>query len=232
MPEPDRPRPSRRTLTLIVTPIVIVVAFGYAGQAFFPTLLDRHPLALVAMEPRNRNIILVAGEVAFWPLLIVATLRRLATDPLFYLLGRLYGDAGVRWAEKKLGDAGVIVTTLERWFAKAGPLLVMLAPGLYVCVLAGAAGMHPVLFFALNILGTVAMVSLMYWFSDRIDPVISPVTEFIQRYALPLTVVSFALTAVWLMDQRRRGRSELETVDEFEAELEAAAEEVRSTDDG
>ena len=74
---------------LIVVPILAVVALGTLGNALHAPLLKEHPLWLVAMEPRNRFLLLVAEKVSFWPFLVVATVRRLASDPLFYLLGHL-----------------------------------------------------------------------------------------------------------------------------------------------
>ena len=81
------PSPRRRTLTLIVVPILAVVVVGNLGNLFHAPLLRDHPLWLVAMEPRNRFLLLVAEKVSFWPYLAVATVRRLISDPLFYLLG-------------------------------------------------------------------------------------------------------------------------------------------------
>ncbi|MGH9165686.1 MAG: hypothetical protein ACRDZW_09270, partial [Acidimicrobiales bacterium] len=73
-----RPPPSRRTLALIVVPIVALIVVGNIGNAIHPTLVNDHPLLLVGLEPRNRFLLLVASKVDFVPFLVVATLRRLA----------------------------------------------------------------------------------------------------------------------------------------------------------
>ena len=220
-PTLSRPQrtPSRRTLVLIVVPILAVVVVGTVGNAIHPSLVNSHPLVLVAMEPRNRFLLLVAEKVSFWPFLLVATIRRLVSDPLFYLLGYLYGERGVRWMERKMGEGGGLVRGIERGFSKAAPVMVFLFPGAIVCVLAGATGMSPVWFLALNVAGTVTVVSLVYRFADVLHGPISAINRFYGNNTKLITAVSVALTLYWLWDQRRKGRSELQSISSIEKEL-------------
>ncbi len=220
-----RPHPSRRTLALIVGPILAVIVVGTVGNAIHPTLVNNHPLWLVAMEPRNRYLLLVAEKVSFVPFLVVATLRRLVSDPLFYLLGYLYGESGVRWMEKRMGDGGSLVRALERGFVKAAPVVVFLFPGAIVCVLAGATGMNPFLFVLLNVAGTVTVVTLLYHFAEFVETPIGAVNGFYSRNGVILTVISVLLTIWWVWDQRRRGRSEIQSLDAIEKELSEGEEE-------
>jgi membrane protein DedA with SNARE-associated domain len=219
---PGRPHPSRRTLALILGPIVAVVIVGTLGNMFHPRLLRDHPLWLVAMEPRNRYLLLVAEKVDFVPYLLVATVRRLISDPLFYLIGLLYGDAGVRWIESRLGDDVGLVRAMERGFRKAAPLMVFLFPGAIVCVLAGATGMSPVVFLACNVIGTVTVVSLLYRFAEVFDGPLGAVNGFYARNNTVLTVISVVAVGFWIWDQRRRGKSELKSIGTMERELEEA----------
>ncbi|MDP9070994.1 MAG: hypothetical protein M3N68_06875 [Actinomycetota bacterium] len=216
---PERPRPGRRTLALIVGPILVVIVVGTIGNAIHPSLVNNHPLWLVAMEPRNRYLLLVAEKVSFVPFLVVATVRRLVSDPLFYLLGYLYGDSGVRWIERKMGEGGSVVRTMERGFSRAAPAMVFLFPGAIVCVLAGATGMSPVLFLALNVAGTLTVVSLVYRFAEFLDGPLGAVNRFYANNGRTLTVISVVLTLYWLWDQRRRGKSELQSISTIEKEL-------------
>lgn len=233
-PAPVR-HPSRRTLVLIVGPILAVVVVGTLGNMFHPALLRDHPLWLVAMEPRNRFLLLVAGRVDFVPFLVVATLRRLSSDPLFFLLGALYGDAGVRWVEHRMGDNAGILRTIERAFARAAPVMVFLFPGAVVCVLAGATGMRPVLFVALNLAGTVVAVTAVYRFAEVFDGPLGSVNRFYGENTRLLTALSIMAVVAWFWLQRRRGTSELQTISAIEHELEAEAGDGRPSsadDDG
>jgi len=215
-----RPPPSRRTLNLIVGPILAVVVIGTLGNMFHPSLLKSHPLLLVAMEPRNRYLLLVADRVSFVPFLLVATIRRLVSDPLFYLLGYLYGENGVRWIERKMGEgSGPLVRGAERGFAKAAPVMVFVFPGAIVCVLAGATGMSPILFLALNVAGTVTVVSLLYRFAGFFEGPLGAVNRFYAHNNRTLTIISVVSTVLWLVMQRRQGKSELESISSIEKEL-------------
>lgn len=216
---PRRESPTRRTLVLIVVPILAVVVVGTIGNAVHPTLVRDHPLWLVAMEPRNRFLLLVAGKVSFWPFLVVATLRRLVSDPLFYLLGYLYGDRGVRWMERRMGEAGGVVRAIERGFTKAGPVLVFLFPGSLICVLAGATGMSPALFLVLNIVGTATVVTLLYQLAEVLDGPLGAINRFYGNNTRTLLIISVLATLYWLWDQRRRGRTEIQSISTIEKEL-------------
>src|SRR5688572_15169228 len=154
---------------MIVTPIIVLISIGTIANAIHPTLVKNHPLLLVALEPRNRWIILVAEKVSFWPLLVFGTVRRLASDPLFFLLGHLYGDNAVRWAERRFDANTGTVQKIEKVFQKAGPVLVFFFPGALVCVLAGATGMSPLLFFILNVVGTIFTVTVLYHFASVVE---------------------------------------------------------------
>ncbi len=229
---PQRPPPSRRTLALIVGPILAVVVVGTLGNMFHPALLRDHPLWLVAMEPRNRFLLLVAAEVDFVPFLVVATVRRLISDPLFFLLGYLYGTAGVRWIEGRMGDEVGIVRAIEKGFSKASPVMVFLFPGAVVCVLAGATGMSPVVFLALNLAGTVTVVTLLYRFAEVFDGPLGAVNRFYGDNARLLTVLSVVVVAAWVWGQRRRGKSDLRSIATIEKELaDAAGETARGRGD-
>lgn len=216
----ERPRPSRRTLALIVTPILVLWVLGIVGSALTPTLLAKNPLLLIVLEPRNRNLILVSQKVDQVPFLLVGFFRRVLTDPLFYLLGYLYGERAVRWAEHKMGEAGAFVRGVEKAFGKAGPLVVFLSPGALVCVLAGAAGMKPLMFAAMNVLGTVTILFVLYAFGDIFAGPVGGLNRFISSNFKWLTVLSVLATAWWIWDQKKRGTLELESVDEIAEQLE------------
>ena len=218
-----RPRPSRRTLTLLVAPIIVLVVIGWIGNAIHPALIKRdggHPLLLIAMEPRFRWMVLVANRVDYIPFIVVSTVRRLLSDPLFYLLGYYYGDAAVDWLKKRFDtDAGGIVGTVETLFRKAAPVMVFLYPGIFVCVLAGATGMSPVTFVLLNVVGTVVTGTGTYLLADAIREPIESITDFYSDNFRWLLVASIALTGLWLLDQWRRGRTDVQALTHLDDQL-------------
>lgn len=222
--ESERSRPSRRTLVAILIPIGIVYVTAIIGNAIHPRLLNDHPLWLVAMEPRTRYLLLVAAkDVDFIPFFVIATARRLLSDPLYYLLGVLYGKAGIRWIENRLGEGGAIIGPIQRGFSKAAPVFVFLLPGPLVCALAGSTGMNVLLFFALNIAGTISAVYVSYHFAGVVEGPLDAINNFYGRYGKWLTIASVAITILWFANQRRQGKGDFQSLDEIERELEGGS---------
>lgn len=214
-----RPPPSRRTLALLVVPIVALTAVSAVATALSPTLLADHPLVLVALEPRNRNLVLTASRVDAVPFVVFATVRRVISDPLYFALGYLYGQGAVRWIERRSGPGGRIVTFVERIFDRTAPLMVLLFPGILVCVLAGALRMRPRTFLLLNITGTVAVVLALRQFSQQLDGPVGAIQDFNDANVGWLTGLTVALVLGWLVWQRVRGTSELRSLRTIEGEL-------------
>src|SRR5256885_6012374 len=154
-------RPSRRQLALVVAPIVALVAAAYVGDALTTTWAERHPLLLVLLNARSRILVLTTNQLDAFSYYMAAGLRLLSSDPLFYLLGRWYGDAMVVWVEKRSKTFGEQVRLYERAFAKAAYPLVFIAPNPYICLFAGASGMAVPSFFTINIVGTLARLYLI-----------------------------------------------------------------------
>ena len=204
-------------LAVLVTLIVVFWVVGIAATAATSWLLAEHPLALVALEPRNRNLLLATPLVDdAVPFVVLATFRRVASDPVYFALGHLYGDRAITWVERRAGA----VRLLERAFRRASKLLVFAFPGLLVGVIAGATGMRTRTFLALNVAGTVLTVIALRLFAHQVEPVLDPIIEFNERNQTTITIVLVAGLGGWLLWQRRRGRSELDAVHDLVREVE------------
>jgi membrane protein DedA with SNARE-associated domain len=202
-------RRSRTQLTLIVTPIVALVIAAYVGDGLTTTWADRHPLLLVMLNARNRILVLTTNQLDALSYYLVGTLRLLASDPLFYLLGRWYGDAMVVWLEKRSKTFGEQIRLYERAFTRAAYPLVFIAPNPYICLFAGAAGMSLGSFFTVNIAGTLARLYLIRRLGQTFDEPIQSVLRFFGRYRLPLFVISVALVVFIVWKDRRQGKDEI-----------------------
>lgn len=227
---PARPAPSRRTLTLIVAPIIVIFVVGTIGNMIHPTLLVNAPLLLVAMEPRFRYMLLVAPRVELLPFMVIVLVRRLFADPFLFALGRLYGDSGVRWMERQLQDTIGWVRKVERGFGKAAWIFVLLWPGLVVCTLAGATGMRFATFIVLNVVGTVATTYLAYAASDLVSTPVNWVNNLYsgnQKLFLIISVISFGLM---FLTRRMQGKGEPLSVKEVEQRLKEEGAEIPETE--
>jgi membrane protein DedA with SNARE-associated domain len=207
----ERPagRPSRSRVALVVVPIVGLIVAAYVGDALTTTLAKNHPLLLVLLNARSRVLVLTTNQLDTVSYYLGAGLRLLSSDPLFYLLGRWYGDAMIVWVEKRSKTFGEQIRLYERGFAKAAYPFVFIMPNPYICVFAGASGMRLGSFFTLNILGTVARLYLIRRLGEAFNEPIQTVLRFFARYRLPLFVISVALVVFIIWNDRRQGKSEI-----------------------
>ena len=229
MDTPPQPsREGRRRLTFILVPVVILTVLAYVGDIAAAGLVERHPLWLISLNTRKRYLALVVPHTSALSFFVVGTIRQLLSDPLFYLLGRWYGDAGVRWLERKMGDGGGVVRFMERGFAKASWPMVAFFPNSLICMLAGASGMPVWLFFVLNTGGTVLSMVVLRAFGDVFGSPIKAFTDFIDQYRWWIIGFSAVMVGINVLMQRKRGGTEL-SVSEMERELEDEVE--RDLDD-
>ncbi len=222
---PSRPRPSRAKLTLVSVPIVGLIILSNLGDALAPELVNTHPLQLLAMNARNRTLLLVTNNLDSVSYYTVGTLRLLLADPLFFLLGHWYGDTAIHWMESRTKSFGKTLRQMEGWFAKAAYPVVFLAPNQYICLFAGAAGMSVPGFFAANIAGTVTRLYLIRRLGEAFEAPIDDLLDLIREYRTPLLIASVILFAVVMVNELRRERTGLEELaDAAEHELDGEAD--------
>lgn len=203
---------TRRRLALLTVPIAVLSLAGIAAMAFTPILVREAPLLLIALESRNRYLLLVAARVDLVPFVLVGIVRRLVSDPFFYLLGRWYGERGVDWVQRRAG-AGAWVESVKRLFSPFAVPAVLLFPGTLVCVLAGATGMPPRRFVALNVTGSVAAVLGLRLLAEVAAGPLAAIVAFSDRNAGWLTAVFVAGTALVVLADRRRSRAPVVPLD-------------------
>jgi membrane protein DedA with SNARE-associated domain len=209
----------RQRLALLVVPVIVIAVASTVGDALSPTLVVEEPLLLTALVPRNRILVLVAPQVDFVPFFTIGMVRLMLTDPLFYLLGRRYGDRAIRWAERRAGSPAS-VRTAEAWFRRAAYPIVAITPNNIICVLAGATGMRPVGFLVANLGGTAVRMVLIWWIGDMFSEPLLDAVGFIGEYRWWFTGVSVALVAWSVWRGRRAGTTPIESLGEVEEELE------------
>lgn len=216
---PGRPTHTRRRLVLLVTPIVVLIAIGTVANASTSWLAAHHPLALIALEARNRNLLLVANRVDLVPFVVVGVVRRMLSDPLFFLLGHFHGADALRWAERRLGGGDRLVKLTEAAFRRAAGVMVFLFPGALVCVLAGVSRMGVRTFLALNFAGTLTAVLVLRLSAAALRAPLEAILAWNERNVAWVTAVLVVSAAAWVAWQHRRGRSDLQAVRELADEL-------------
>lgn len=211
---------------MVGTLIAFVIASNL-GNAFLSVLVDRRPLLFIALNAQNRNLALASGLLDPIPFYAVGFLRLFAPDPLFFLLGRWYGDGAIRWMERKAPTYGGLLRQLERWFDKARVPIVAFAPNNPICLFAGASGMSWPAFLTANAVGTMARLFLIRSFSNIFEGPLGSLRSFIANYRWPLLVVSLLLVVLTTVADQRGGRDgigDLATMDEDIAAHEPVAD--------
>ncbi|MBK5224589.1 MAG: hypothetical protein JJE52_17280 [Acidimicrobiia bacterium] len=222
VPDSTRRTPGRRTLWLLATPLVILTIIANVGDALMPTLVDTHPLLLISMNARNRNLALTTNLLDPIPYYLVGFVRLVLSDPLFYLLGWFYGDAAVKWIERNTKTLGDTIRWVEKHFSRFGVPLVVAVPNNWICLFAGASGMRPAVFIAANVTGTIARLYLIRVIGNFFSGPIDWLLEQIAAYRLPLLALSIGAVAFTFFSERRRGTGELEGLTNLPDELEDA----------
>ena len=223
---PDR-RPSRRTLSFVAVPLVVLVIMNWVGGTMAPSLVDTHPAWLLALNASNRHLILTTNSLDAWTYYSVGMLRLVVSDPLFFLLGYWYGDAAVTWMERRTHTWGEMLRTVERFFGKAAYPLVFLVPNNYICLFAGAAGMSLPAFVALNFTGTVARLYVFRRFGEAFQDPIDDFVGWIGDNRLPLLIVSVALGVLSVALEAKRGETEVTSLAHLDEELSEAERQVQ-----
>jgi membrane protein DedA with SNARE-associated domain len=210
----ERTRPSRRKLQLLIGAIVVLGIAGTTATALTPRLATRDPLLLIMLEARNRNLVL-ARHVDLVPFILVGTIRRMISDPLYWLLGVWYGDKAIRWIEEKAGG-GALVRVTEQVFKKAAYPMVFMFPGAVVCALAGATGMPFPAFLVTNLAGTVTMVVLLRLAGDVLSGPVDAILRFFDRNLVTTTAITIALVVLSVVLNRAQGKLDVPSPEDLE----------------
>ena len=205
------------------------VVASYAGNLLLSVLVTDRPLVFISLNAQNRNLALASGELDSAAFYVVGFLRLLAPDPLFFLLGRWYGDGAIRWMEKRAPSYGEILRILETWFGKARLLVVAFAPNNPVCLFAGAAGMTWGAFLLANMVGTAIRLVLIRTFSNAFENQLGSLRGFIGDYRWPLFALSLVLVVLTIWNDRRAGREDIGDLIHMEDDI--AVEEVGPADE-
>ncbi|MEO5680353.1 MAG: hypothetical protein ABIS47_11865 [Acidimicrobiales bacterium] len=221
---PVRPRAPRWVLPALLTGVGILLVASNVGNLLYATLVVRHPALLLTLNSTNRVLVGVTNRLDAPTYYGIGFVRLLLADPLFYLLGLFYGDAALRWIERKIGDGAASIIWFEKAFAKARYPIVLIAPNNPVCLLAGATGMPVPIFLALNAVGTVGRLYLARLFGKAFTAPISAVTGFLDRYRWPILAASIALFALQSVLKKKNGRpaGDLAALSELKHEIEVS----------
>ena len=198
--------PSKAARNLVIGTLIAFVVAANLGNLFLSILVEDRPLLFIGLNAQNRNLALASGELSAWSFYLVGFLRLVGPDPLFFLLGRWYGDAAIRWMERTAPSYGGLLRQLETWFDKARFPVVAFAPNNPICLFAGAAGMSWGAFIAANTIGTIIRLALIRAFSSAFEGPLGSLKGFIGDYRWPILAFSALLVGLTMFSDRKGGR--------------------------
>ena len=195
----------RRRLQWLLWPLgTWFVAFSTA-IAFAPMLLERSPETLLLLAPLSRHLVLLSPSLDSATYFVLGAIGCSFPDPFSYVLGREYGQAAISWMERRSGGAHWM-RLVERAFRRAAPVVLFVAPGPLMNLLAGATGMRVPLWLAINLAGTATVLVLMRLSGEAFADSIFAIREFIETNVVALTVVSVGLVVAGALIRSRRAR--------------------------
>ena len=211
--EADQARGATATRRLVLL-LAVLAPSNAVTSITSPWCLDHHPLALVAIDSRNRFVFLTAPLIDDGPTMVaLVVIRRLIFDPVFFAYGRAVrnGSAGFSPTSKRVVD--VVRRILDgpgRWRTPAVYVLAFLAPGVPGCVLAAAAGMRTRVFIALDVIGTIVLVTTFRLVALKAEGQLLAVSRWLADNGL-LAGFLLGVIAVGpsLVGRRRRNRRRL-----------------------
>lgn len=210
---------SRRTLTLLVTPLIGMIIANYAAGILWAELVNSNPALLITLSSQNRYLVMTSNNLDAATYFGIGFLRLMAPDPLLYLLGFWYGERAIRWMEGRTPTVGTGLRQLEGLFGRWGYPLVVIMPNNPVCLLAGAARMRPAVFAALNVVGTAGRLVLIRILGEAFQQPIDTFLEWVAQYRIPIILVSTAAVGFFAWNEWRRGDSQIERLLELDDEL-------------
>ena len=184
--------------------------------------INGNPLGLLALNSSNKYILATSVSTDLLPAAVIAMFRLLAPDPLFYLLGFLYGPRALRWARNVFPGSDPLFDQIENQsggFQRILDVAVLVAPNNPVCLVAGAARMDWRRFAVLNVVGTIGRILLMRLIGAIFEDQIRDVLDVVAQYQKWFTLASVAGVLIYVMYQAVGRRGLIGGVEELEDEL-------------
>ena len=195
-----------RKAVLTFTSLLFVL--GTIGSNVGPALVDEHPVWVLILSSRNRNLFGSVPYIDLLPYIVVGFTRVLIAGVALYLVGRWYGTRALDWVESNMGELPAVYRWTERVVDKAGSVALVLMPGSnVVCLMLGHRKMPPRRFVPLLMFG-IAIKLVVLWQGGRIfEDQIRSFLNYIEKYQWWVVVALFAIS---MLQSVRRGRPQVQ----------------------
>lgn len=169
---------------------------GKVGDALGPVMVVDQPLALLMLNANDVHLGLSVTVTSFFPWFLIGTLRRLAEDPVFFLIGWHYGEAARAWLRHRSAISAKALDFATERFTHFSVWAVLIEPGMVVCLLAGIARMSPLLFALANVGGTVVRLALIRGLAAQFPELLASILDGVRHFSSPLLLFACVATAL------------------------------------
>jgi hypothetical protein len=193
----DNPHHRRHRLASLLGIVGVLLVAANVGSIMMPTLVKKAPVLLLLLSSRNRHLLLTVGAgIDAVPYFVVASLRLSAAAIPFYLLGRWYGDSGLRWLERQAGGMPATISWVERGYRRFGDIVLFLMSAATSCACWPPAHDKPQRFAVVFAAGVLARLGFFWFVGKAFEDFLTKVIDWIQRYQWWLVAIFFLLTVV------------------------------------
>lgn len=194
-----------RKAVLTLTSLLFVI--GTIGSNIGPALVDEHPVVVLLLSSRNRNLFGSVPYIDLLPYIAIGFIRVLIAGIALYLVGRWYGTRALGWVESNMGELPVVYRWTERVVDKIGWLALVLMPGSnIVCLMLGHRKMPPRRFVPLLMVGIAIKLAVLWQGGKIFEDQIRSFLNYIEKYQWWVVLVLFGISMVHSV---RRGRSQV-----------------------
>lgn len=184
----------RRAVVILTTCLFVI---GTIGTNIGPAMVDEHPLLVLSLSSRNRNLFASIPYVGAPTFFVVGFLRLLLAAVALFLVGRWYGEKALRWTEAQVGEMPAVYRWTERATRRAGWLALFLMPGSnIVCLLVGHLRMAPRRFVSVACAGIAVRLTVLWFGGKQVEDQIKSVVSWINGYQWWVVGGLFGVTLV------------------------------------
>ena len=191
---------------LLIAFVALVVCTNIANIGF--ATVKAHPERLIMLSSRNRYLILAVGSgISPFAYAAIATIRLTVAAAVCHFIGRAYGDQALRWFTRFLGMTSESVDRFEQQYRTAEWVLIPIFVGSnIVFVLSGTVKTRWRRILPLLLIGIAGRLALLWWLAKQFQSQVESVTGFLQRWQVPIIIVSIVLVVASNLFNIRRGR--------------------------
>ena len=191
---------SKRARTSLLVCAAALYISGTIGSNLGPALVDEHPVVVLLLSSRNRNLFLSVPYIDPIPYAVVGFVRLFLVAVVLYLVGRWFGNRAVSWTERQVGELPALYRWFERGMDRAGWAFVLLMPGSnLVCLMAGHRRMAIRPFVTLLVAGLIAKLAMLWAagkvFEEQIESLLDWIEQYQWKIVIALFVISFLQSA-------------------------------------